>query len=584
MFAKLIRTYWAIILIILLAIFFRFLWLDKIPNALGGDEIVYILNSKALFLTGSDIFGNWSPLQGLLFQYPQGETQAELPYLLNSIAMGILPSGLFAAHITNAVLGILLVIFVYLITRELLGSKAAVFAALIASINPWFVYIGRTAYEATPSMLFYFISFYILLKAKGWKILWAFPFLVFAFYSYIATKLILLPFVFAIIVFCYFYINKKKYLKQYLALFALCIVFVAFFVVSLKLNPQTARLDELLTPNNPEIANEVNTIRKESIQNSLTNLLVNKYSVFTSIVAIKTLKTFSFDFLFVNGDEFFSIWRHGLFYYIDSLFLILGLLFMFVKKRKVLGLLSVLILIGAIPQVLHTVKIENFSIHATMAFAPLTILIGFGIWETINYFTSVSLSTSKKLNVKYISAFIILVLYFVSALNFANIYFFWHPLRGYFDFPIRVVSSYAVRALDSQKITIYSTSSFDLFKKYLFYSNKYDKTSAQTIKNNLKTQKYSLGNVTFKACNLPIDLKNKDNLLIIDAKCGNQFKDLPHISVSSLKDGGETFRIYNDKLCKGVGLDRFIFNYKLEYFNIELLSKKDFCHNFITSL
>ena len=576
MLAKLLRNYWPVILVILLAISLRFIWLDKIPNAIGGDEVVYILNSKALFLTGSDIFGMWSPLQGLLFQYPQGETQAELPYILNSLAMGLLPSNLFAAHLTNAISGVFLVFFIFLVVRELLGSKAAVFAALVASINPWFVYIGRTAYEGIPAMLFYFISFYILLKAKGWKILWAFPFLTLAFYSYIATKLILLPFVFAIIIYCYLYVNKKKYLKQYLVLFVLCISLVTFFVISLKLNPQTARLNELLTPNNPEIANEVNAIRKESIQNPLTNLFVNKYSVFANIVAIKTLKTFSFDFLFVNGDEFFSIWRHGLFYYIDSLFLILGLLFMFVRKRKVLGLLSALILIGAIPQVLHTAKIDNFSIHATMAFAPLTLLIGFGIWETINYF--------KNKNYKFILTTVILIIYTLSAVNFLNIYFFWHPLRGYFDFPIRVVSSYAIRASDSQKITIYSSSSFDLFKKYLFYSNKYDKTSSNIVKNNLKAEKYLLGNVAFKGCSLPIDLSNKDNLLIIDAKCGNQFKDLPHLSVSSLKDGGETFRIYNDKICKGVALGRYISNFKIENFNIEALSTRDFCPNFISSL
>src|SRR3990167_4018136 len=123
MLAKLLRNYWPVILVILLEISLRFIWLDKIPNAIGGDEIVYILNSKSLFLTGSDIFGTWSPLQGLLFQYPHGETQAELPYLLNSIAMGILPSNLFAAHVTNAFLGILLVVFVFLVVRELLGSK-----------------------------------------------------------------------------------------------------------------------------------------------------------------------------------------------------------------------------------------------------------------------------------------------------------------------------------------------------------------------------------------------------------------------------------------------------------------------------
>jgi 4-amino-4-deoxy-L-arabinose transferase-like glycosyltransferase len=223
-----------IFLILLIATLLRFIWLDKIPNAVGGDEIVYLITAKASFLTGHDIYGKWSPVNGLLFQYPRGETQAELPYIIDSFFVGPFPLSLFMAHLPTAIMSVLLVLIIYLIAKELFGKKAGIFAALVASLNPWFIYIGRTAYEATPAMLFYLIGFYVLLKAKGWRILLSFPFFVLAFYAYIATKLIFIPFIFVTLFYCYFFVNNKKYFKQYLTLFVLCSLLIAFFVIALK--------------------------------------------------------------------------------------------------------------------------------------------------------------------------------------------------------------------------------------------------------------------------------------------------------------------------------------------------------------
>lgn len=572
---KTLINFLPLILILFLAVFARFIFLDKVPNAIGGDEMVYVLNAKASFVSGYDIFGKWSPWQGLLFQYPQGETQAELPYILDYFLLGPLPLNLFDAHLPNALLGILLIVFVFLSVKELLGRQVALFAAFLTSINPWFVYIGRTAYEAVPAALFYFISLYILLKAKGWKILIAFPFLVLAFYSYIATKLIMVPFALAICVYVYFYINKKKYLRQYLILLSLCVLFVLFYVVSLKLNPSTSRLGELLTPFNSDIASQVDAIRKTSIQTPFTGIFTNKYTVFANIIFTKVFNIFSSAFLFATGDEFFSIWRHGLFYYIDALFIVLGSLFMFSKKRAVFVFIASLLLIGIIPHVIHAGTTNNFSIHQTMMYPFLIILAGFGIYESIAWF--------KNKNVKRLAAGVIVVLYLFSFANFMNIYLYWFPLQGYFDFPVRIVSSYAKRASNGQKVTIYSTASFDYFKKYLFYINGYNKQTEGVIAKNLNNKVYTLGNVTFVSCNIPDNLDNKNNLDIFDVKCGENL-NLKHLSISRLSDGGETFQIYNDKICQGVALNRYPQNITLNDFNIESLTNGKFCNTFVSSL
>src|SRR3989344_5005970 len=97
-----------LILVFLFAFLFRYIWLDKIPTAIGGDEIVYTLNAKASFITGHDIFGTWSPVNGLLFQYPKGEAQAELPYILNSFFVGPTDFSLFVSRVPNLIMGVLL--------------------------------------------------------------------------------------------------------------------------------------------------------------------------------------------------------------------------------------------------------------------------------------------------------------------------------------------------------------------------------------------------------------------------------------------------------------------------------------------
>ena len=69
-----------LIAIILLAAFLRFFWLDRIPNAVSGDELTYIFTAKSMFLSGSDITHTWSPLSIFAFRYPPGEVQAELVF------------------------------------------------------------------------------------------------------------------------------------------------------------------------------------------------------------------------------------------------------------------------------------------------------------------------------------------------------------------------------------------------------------------------------------------------------------------------------------------------------------------------
>ncbi len=568
------RKYFFITLIILLSFVLRFLWLDKVPNAIGGDELSYIVTAKAMTINGTDITGKWNPLSIFIFQYPQGEHQAEIPYfLLYPFSFGSL--SLFSIKTIYALMSIFSVLLIYLVTRKLLDNKTAIIAGLIFCINPWQVFIGRTNYEMVPALFFFLVSFYILLVAKNWKILWSIPSLFLVFYSYIAVKLIFIPLVLFILIYLYFK-NNKKFLKQYLIVFIFCFVLVLFFCINLLLSPGESRTSEIINLGDPEIARQVDQVRKNSIQTPLTNILENKFTVLSKIMAVKFINIFSFDYLFISSDQFVGFENHGLFYYIDLPFLILGIVFLASKNKKLTFLILGFIFIGALPHLFHKVRIDNFTPHNFLIFPFLIMFIAFGLGEFINLFNN------KKL--KYLSAFLITIIYLISVFSFLNTYFFQYSLKGNFDFYIRIASKYIKLAnRNDQKIIVYSTRSYDLFKKYLFYSGIYSRDTFNQVKEAVSAKKYVIGNVEFVSCDRTIDFSSKKHVAIYDQECGSLKKDSPYIIISGLLDGGGRYKIYNDSICKKYYLNYYPSGLLINDFDVENLSEEKFCRTFITS-
>ena len=573
---KTLKNYLPLILIIILASFLRLLWLDKVPNAIGGDELTYLVNSKAMFLKGTDISGSWNPLTGFIFNYPSYTLpQAEFPYFLFVPTVGPFDFSLFNARIATAVLSISSVLLIYFVSSRLFDKKVGLASSFIAAINPWAIYMGRTSYEQAPAIFFYLLAFYCLLVLKGRKILFTIPLFFLAFYSYVATKVSFIPFVLISILFVYFFVNKRKYLQEYLIVFISCLFLVLLFGLTLINSSGPSRVGELITPKAQLISEEVDYIRKISIQNPLTNVLENKVTIFSRILITKFMKSLSLDFLFINGDQFFSIFRHGLFYVLDALFLVLGLAAAFVYKRKVFWLLSGIAVAGILPQLAHSANTDNFSIHLSLFFAFITIFMGVGLAEVLN------LIKNKKY--LYLSGGLIGVLYLFLVVNFFNIYFFQFPMQGNFDFHVRLLSKYVSSVPNDKEILIYSPSAGDIFKKYIFYSNNYNSDSYELVKSIYDKDNFKFKNVNFLACDNTLDFSEKNEVILYDEQCGSNIKSV-HLTIPRLKDGGESYKIYNDSICKGMNLKRYPASLSIEDFAIEKMQTNKFCETFITSL
>lgn len=561
-----------LIMIVMLASLLRFIYLDKIPTAITGDELLYAITAKSIYLTGHDLSGIWNPLFVFAFQYPSGEHQAELPYFIHLAISGALPFSLFLTRLPFALLSIGIVLLIYKIAEKLFGKTTAIWTGIIASINPWLIVMGRTGYESTPATFFYLLSLYMMLKYQSWKILWCLVPLLLAFYSYIGTKLIFIPFIFVALYLAY-ELNNRKFRKIYLILLSISVLFVIGFIFLLRMAPEGSRISEIVFPNSPLVSQQVDALRKVTIQNPLLSIIVNKYTVYAQMIIEKLFRIFSPSYLFVEGDQFFLPVKQSFFYIIDIIFVVLGSLYMFSKYRFKYLIIILFILVGTSPHILHK-NSGDFSIHLTLMFPFIILLIGFGISYIIEVVSQ---------RYKPVAIFIIVIMYVLSLGSFSITYFYQYPLAGAGDFHMRILSRYlTIIRGNNTPITVYTTTSSDLLKKYLFYTNSMTIQSMPEIKRIYSDEKqYEFQNIRFVSCDNTIKSIDDNSIVISDVKCDMDIT-APHIQITRLTDAGGIYTLYNDTLCSQYKLNPYPMGTRMSDLNVEKLSTERFCKTYFS--
>lgn len=563
------KRYIPIGLIVCITVFFRFVYLDKIPNAITGDELLYVITAKSVFLTGHDLTGTWNPLSAFIFRYPPNEQQAELPYFIHLFFSAPFPFSLFLTKLPFALMSVGIVILLYKIAQQLFGRNVGIATGLVAAVNPWLVVMGRTCYESTPATFFYLFALYMLITCKKWKLLYSVIPLTLAFYSYIGTKLIFVPFA-LLAVLLGFYIQKRHYGKQYVLIGAYSLLFVLVFFILLKTSP-TSRISELVLPNSPIIVSQVNDIRKNSVQFLMRPLMVNKYTVYVQTLLSKLFRIFSPTYLFVEGDQFFLPGRQSFFYFIDALLLFIGSLYVFTKNRLFFITLCLFICIGTIPHIFHK-TMGDFSGHLALMFPFIILFIGAGIAGFLEV---------KSKQIRRVVIVGIVCIYACNVASFCLVYFSQYPLMGYGDFHMRVLSRYLTIAKRADiPITVYSNTSQDLFKKYLFYTDSMTKQTIDEIKKIGTKSGFTFNGIHFTSCDDKIQNAPPNTILIYDVMCGMQVSG-PRLRISRLSDGGGIYEIFNDPVCGQYALNTYPRGITTNDFAVEKLSDERFCTIYI---
>jgi len=559
MFRKFI---FSVLFIFLLSLLVRIAFLDRIPSGITNDEMDYILNAKSVFLSGSDISHTWNPFT---FTIPKsGNFQAEIAPLLTFWLVGPLPLSMFTSKLIYALFGAGTVGLLFLITKKMIGEKEAFIVGLVGVFNPWLIFFGRSAYDASLAIFFFLLSFYFLLIFKSRKILLVFPTFFIAFFSYAGTKLILLPFSLVTIIFAWY--NNKKDMKQYVIIFALCVSLVVFYAFSI-LHTSGSRINELATPNMQSIATTVNGERRLSINTLLTPVFSNKYVVYGKYALDKYFNAFSPSFLFLNGDgkNQFSLWYHGAFYYLDAFFLFLGFFVLFSRNKKAFFILLSLVLISPIPSILSTVG-NSYAVRSMLLAPLLIIFIGVGISYTLN----------KHIFAKYI----IFGLYLILILNFFNIYFLRNPIYNSesFTFSGRELAKYL--SFQSSNVYVVNENPRIPYEQYLFYNNILNAKTMNKVASDYRNKSFLINNIHFIKCSQIKDIPQ--GKIIIYDDCKNITSSNKDLVIAQLSDAGRILTIKNDVKCGTYNIGVYPKGITFSDLNVERLSEKSFCETFIT--
>ena len=123
------------VIVLIIGFFVRFFNLSSVPPSLNWDEVSFGYNAYSILETGRDEFGRKWPL------YFQSLGDNKLPVYVYLTVISIKFFGFtdFAVRFPSALLGVLAVLFTYLMVLELLKNKPiALLSALFLAVSPEF--------------------------------------------------------------------------------------------------------------------------------------------------------------------------------------------------------------------------------------------------------------------------------------------------------------------------------------------------------------------------------------------------------------------------------------------------------------
>lgn len=191
----------SLFLILILAFLLRIVNLDTVPNGFFCDEASVGFNAYSLVKTGWDEFDRPWPL----FFRALGEYKS--PVQIYSTLPFIIFFGLseFSVRVVSAVYGILTVLVVYFLVKEIrlprddpqlkkLAVDSGVVAALLLGLSPWHIHFSRVGFEIAPFVFFTTLGTWLFLKSlRAKNQLLIFSLALFAFnlslYSYFPARI-----------------------------------------------------------------------------------------------------------------------------------------------------------------------------------------------------------------------------------------------------------------------------------------------------------------------------------------------------------------------------------------------------------
>lgn len=300
-----------LILILVVSAFLRLYKLDSVPPSLYWEEVALGYDAYSIAKTGKDHHGNPFPILAFpsFGDYkPSGYFYALVPFV------STLGLNAWSVRLPSALAGILSVLLVYLIAKELFTTKRALLAAFLFGIQPWALQFARGGWEVNLSLTFILAGAYFLLKSRkqASHLLLAALCLGLSMYIYHAARLFA-PLLGAIggmlVIGSYWHAKRLRHLGISLVLsVGLALLLISPFILNINNSVVSSRFSQTSIFSDIIPIQKSNAAIEASGNTVLSRIVFHRYRFFAEVIATQFLSHFSFPFLFLKGD---GNLRHG---------------------------------------------------------------------------------------------------------------------------------------------------------------------------------------------------------------------------------------------------------------------------------
>lgn len=192
-----------LIIILFLAFLLRIAALENVPSGFYKDEAFIGFDVFSLLETGKDVHGNPWPL----YFEDSGDWRNPVYYYAAIPSIAFFGLNVFAARLPAVFFGLISVLTLFLMARELLNEKKALFASALLAISPWSLMFSRIAFEAAALPALFLTALWLFLRGFRHPNSWiaSAVFFTLCLYTYITAPIFIPAFLAAL-----FLIYRKK--------------------------------------------------------------------------------------------------------------------------------------------------------------------------------------------------------------------------------------------------------------------------------------------------------------------------------------------------------------------------------------
>ncbi|OGM21168.1 hypothetical protein A2771_02790, partial [Candidatus Woesebacteria bacterium RIFCSPHIGHO2_01_FULL_38_26b] len=378
------------------------------PPSLNWDEVSHGYNAYSILETGKDEWGVRLPL---IFK-AYGDFKLPVYIYITAISEFLLGLNVLAVRLPSILAGITSIIFTFKLVKLLFKNNfLALLSAFLVTIEPWSLFLSRGAFEANLGFALFVIGVYFFLKGlKNPKYLILnsifFGLSVWTYNSYrIFTPLM------SIVLFAVYKNDILTVFKASKKLSTYYLILTAIFFIPMLwqlLNPvgqarygKVALIDEGAIGRIIELRNEFN------FSPLIERLLFNRPIFFLDRFTKNYISHFSPKYLFIEGGTHyqFSVPFHGLLYWVNIPFILLGLYSLLKKRDSASTLLIYWLLLASIPS---SITREAPHVLRSITLLPIPMIL------TAYGFLAFTKQLNNKLRLLSLVVYVIITLMFLE--------------------------------------------------------------------------------------------------------------------------------------------------------------------------